>query len=84
MKCRECEKAIYTYRELSERERQQVDMHVQSCHACRKAMTEMQKVTALVQKASVAAPTHSNPEWLTNKIMASMIINMPMGVSSNR
>ncbi len=73
MKCKECEEAIYTYRELSDSEKQRMEVHLQSCSACRKLFEEVMRVNSLVLKASRVAQAHSNPEWLTNKIMSGVI-----------
>lgn len=72
MRCKECEKAVYIYRELSANEKGKVDVHVQTCTACQQALTEMQQVNILIKKSSQALPRHSNPEWLTNKIMSAI------------
>ncbi len=66
MKCQECEKAAYLIRELSNTEKQKVEAHLQTCPDCRKLFNDLQLTNNLVWNSPVV---HSNPAWLTNKIM---------------
>jgi hypothetical protein len=69
MKCRECENAIYSARELSNGEKQKMEAHLQTCIPCQQLWTDTQLASRLVRKATQASSEHPNPVWLTNKIM---------------
>jgi len=72
MKCAECENAIFTYRELSGKEKERVDTHVATCTNCRKLFNEYVFFNQMVAKASQENVQHPSPAWLTQKIMQSV------------
>jgi hypothetical protein len=69
MKCRDCEKMIYGYRELSDAEKQNTLSHIETCAACKKLFGEMQHVHHILQKSEAR---HSNPQRLTSRVMGSI------------
>lgn len=69
MKCKDFERDIYLYPELSEAERIRVDSHIQECAACRELFQVVLSTQTLIAKASVIKPELTNHGRLTSNIM---------------
>jgi uncharacterized membrane-anchored protein YjiN (DUF445 family) len=72
MKCREAEKKIYLYRELSENEQRELDQHIATCASCRLLQQNTQRIEVLMKRANNVRIQPRNPELLTNRIMTSI------------
>lgn len=68
MNCREAEKRIYLYDELSSAEREETDVHLRGCAACSRIM---EAVTLTRGVSRTVAPSHvlSDPARMTARIM---------------
>ncbi len=69
MKCQKCEMAVYLIGEMRSNEKQKVEAHLQTCPDCQKLFNDVRLTNHYVWNASRPTPVHSNPAWLTNKIM---------------
>jgi anti-sigma factor RsiW len=69
MKCKDFERNIYLYTELTEAERTQTDSHIRECVACKELFQCVSAVHALVTHASQVKPELVNHGRLTSNIM---------------
>lgn len=70
MNCKEAERRIYLYRELTSREREETEAHMASCPACRELgarVSDERKMLADLMRAPHVAP---DPLRLTQRIMS--------------
>jgi anti-sigma factor RsiW len=72
MNCNEFEEKIFTYKELSEDERAQVNAHIQRCVNCSKLMDQVKEINRVVLKAQASTPLPKNVSALTQRIMDSL------------
>jgi hypothetical protein len=72
MKCKDAEKQIYLYRELSQQEQLEVDQHVRECASCKQLMQTTQRVEALLKKSADVNPQPKNSALLTQRILSSI------------
>jgi hypothetical protein len=76
MKCEECEKGIYLYRESSEEERLKMRNHMENCEECTKLFKEVQAASYLIESArSKGEP--ANSAALTSRIIDNLPANEP-------
>jgi predicted anti-sigma-YlaC factor YlaD len=69
MDCKEIEKEIYLYSELSATERATVDTHVHQCKSCKKLFDGLKSYHVVVQKIANDRPQPENFSRLTSSIM---------------
>jgi predicted anti-sigma-YlaC factor YlaD len=69
MKCREVEKRIYLYEELTTAERKLVDDHINQCEACSKLIEQVFRSQTVIKKAKLHQPELQNPHRLTQRVM---------------
>lgn len=74
MKCKDFEREIYLYSELSETERRPVDAHIQECVACKELFQFVASANALVTEVSLVTPQVVNHGQLTSNIMQALQI----------
>jgi hypothetical protein len=72
MNCREAENRIYLFRELSEKEKREVDQHIANCESCRLILQSTQRIDLLLKRANNIRVQPRNPELLTQRIMTSI------------
>jgi len=74
MKCSDCEKLIYLYKELDSNERQKLEAHLLSCTSCSARFEQFQKNQMMISAAVKDVPgkfKNENP-FLTAKIMSAI------------
>jgi hypothetical protein len=76
MNCKEIEKDIYLYDELTDTEKRSVDSHLQQCEACKKLFEIAQSHQAVIQKLSGYKPQPENYSKITSSIMQA--IDVPL------
>ncbi|HEX8040539.1 MAG TPA: zf-HC2 domain-containing protein, partial [Chryseosolibacter sp.] len=76
MNCREAEKRIYLYNELSPSEREETDAHLRTCSACRNIMEEVTRARNFVRTAP-PAPALSDPARMTRRILDALPQSKP-------
>lgn len=69
MRCREFEKRIYLYEELTTEERKVVDHHINQCAACRELIEQISNSRAIIKKVKLHQPEAQNSNRLTQRIM---------------
>ena len=69
MNCQECEAAIYTFREISEVEQQEVQRHISDCEKCGRLFQEVTGFFQVIEKASQEKPVFYSAGQLTDKVM---------------
>jgi hypothetical protein len=67
MNCREAERRIYLYTELSSREREQTDLHIDKCVACKQLSDRAKTLRELT--SATATPEPPDPAAMTRRIM---------------
>jgi predicted anti-sigma-YlaC factor YlaD len=72
MNCNECEEKVFTYKELSDDERVQVNAHLQECIDCGKLMDQVKELNYIILKAKASTPLPKNASALTQRIMESL------------
>ena len=72
MNCRDFEKRIYLYRELSATEIKLMDEHMAQCGSCRAIASGVHHHQQLIEKVRLIKPVIKDPEWLTQRIMNSV------------
>ncbi len=71
MNCRDAEKRIYLYRELSASEREETDAHVRACSACRRIMEGVTLARNIARTAS-PPPALPDPARMTAEILSAL------------
>jgi hypothetical protein len=69
MRCREFEKRIYIYEELTNAERKLVDNHLHQCEACSKLLEQISNSQTVIKNARLHQPEVQNSHRLTQRIM---------------
>lgn len=69
MNCREAEKRIYLYKELTEIERQEVDQHLKSCSGCNQAFDRMKSLQTILNTQKADIPPLPNEAAMTRRIL---------------
>jgi predicted anti-sigma-YlaC factor YlaD len=69
MKCEKFEFLIYVYNELDEKERNQVDTHVQRCLSCNALFARINQQHALIRKVSEIPVFAASSQRVTKNIM---------------
>ncbi len=84
MKCREFEKRIYLYSELTASERKITDDHISQCQSCNALAAQVFKQSQWIRKTSAIQVEAKYPQRLTQRIMNSIEGNgervRPLGV----
>lgn len=75
MNCREAEKRIYIYTELSPRERKETDIHIQSCASCKAVLEHVTSARSIAMSSST--PPLVNPGDMTRRIMNAVHTSHP-------
>lgn len=73
MKCKDFERDIYLYAELSEAERMRVNTHIQQCASCKELFELVSSTQSLIARNSVTKPELVNHARLTSNIMQAVI-----------
>jgi hypothetical protein len=68
MNCREAEERIYLYEELSPREREQTDLHIKTCAACKQISDRAKTLREMT--AATAKPVLPDSAAMTRRIMS--------------
>lgn len=72
MKCSEFERRIYLYRELTPQEREETDLHLETCQACRmvkEALNNVERITALHRNQTSARTPEAR---MTDRVMSAI------------
>jgi hypothetical protein len=77
MNCREIEKLIYLYNELSIPEREMVDNHVMQCKTCQVRLEEFKRQRVLVRDIAMFSQALKNPGKVTHSIMRAIQSETP-------
>jgi hypothetical protein len=72
MNCREFEKSIYLYKELTSPERERMDEHVSHCAVCSQLVDQIIHSQVLIKKVSLHKPEPGSPHQLAQRIMNSV------------
>src|SRR5690348_7590162 len=70
MPCKDFEKRIYLYSELSSEEQRTLEEHLQQCDSCRALLNDVQSMTKKVQEFAAVKPLPRNNANLTHQIMS--------------
>jgi hypothetical protein len=73
MSCKEFEIQIYLYPELSEKERRQVDAHLQTCIGCNALFQELKQTQELINQMAEKKPVPVHAARLTGSIMSKIM-----------
>jgi len=73
MSCKEFEMKIYLYPELSEKERKQVDAHLQTCQSCSALFQEVKQAQQLIHQVAEIKPIPIHAARLTGSIMSTIM-----------
>ncbi len=69
MKCKKIELSIYLYSELNERERHQVDTHINGCSSCKALFVQVNNQRSIIHKLAEAPVLSATPERIKRNIM---------------
>jgi anti-sigma factor RsiW len=72
MNCNECEEKIFTYKELSDDEKEQVNAHLHECIDCSRLMEQVKELNHVILKTQASTPVPKNAFALTQRIMESL------------
>lgn len=72
MSCSKWQESIYLYDELTDKERRELEDHVQECTACIELLAEVRQTQELVARAATFQPVLRDSERLTQKIMVAV------------
>jgi anti-sigma factor RsiW len=81
MKCKDFEQDIYLYSELTEAAKIRVDVHIQTCAACKELLQIASSAQAFVTKASHLKPEIANHGRLTSNITQAVAKQQTQSVS---
>ena len=70
MDCREIEKNLYLYAELTETEKREVDDHLKNCSSCREVWAAIVNSQQKIQNIAAVRAEPENAARLTHKIMS--------------
>jgi|GEM_PF-1485803 len=70
MNCRDFEKNIYVYPELTEKEKAGIDNHIKSCDQCAKLFRDLQQAQFIVKQIAEYEISPPNDARLTSAIMS--------------
>jgi hypothetical protein len=82
MSCKECEKLIFLYKELTPEEKRNIDAHLVTCHSCAKIFEQTQQHRIVVQQVLEPVPekfVNENP-FLTAKIISAIQSKKPESI----
>lgn len=77
MSCKEFERSIYVYSELSAEEKRLVDAHLQTCVSCAARFEEMSTVHSLIKQIAADELIPSNAARFTGNVMSKIISVQP-------
>jgi hypothetical protein len=72
MNCNDCEEKVFTYKELSDDEKEQVNAHLHECIDCSRLMDQAKKLNHVILKTKASIPQPKNASALTQRIMESL------------
>lgn len=79
MKCRDIEKQIYLYNELTEREQKETDEHLKGCESCLRTMKEAILLKSVVTVHQSHSPVMPNQSLMTHRVMNAIAAKQSKG-----